>query len=128
MELIFKAVGAAVSTTVIIIIIKRHNHELSVLLSICAVTVIMLAAVNFSLELRELIKSAAKMVDSADIYIVSILKCLAISIITKLGTDLCKDAGQAALASALEFTGTVCAMTVVLPLLKNMIHLIGDMV
>lgn len=128
MELIYKAVGAAISTAVIVLLIKRHNPELSTLLSLCAVTVIMLAAVSFSLELRELIRSAARFADTSDIYIVSILKCLAISIVTKLGGELCKDAGQAALSSALEFTGTICAMTVVLPLVRNMLGLIGEMV
>ena len=69
-----------------------------------------------------------RLAEISDIYLISILKCLAVSIIAKLSSDLCKDAGQAALASAVEFAGCVCAATVVLPLIINMINLVGTMV
>ena len=128
MELIFKSAAAAVSVSVIIMLIKRHNPELSTVLSICAVTVILISALGFASEIRELVRSAARLSTISDIYIFAILKCLAVSIVTKLGAELCRDANQAALASAVEFSGTLCAVSIVLPLISSMLDLVGEMV
>ena len=57
-----------------------------------------------------------------------IFKCLAVSVITKFSADLCKDSGQTALSSTVEFAGCVCAAMVVMPLIVNMINLVGTMV
>ena len=128
MELIYKAVAAAVTTAVIILLIKRHNPELSTVLSICAVAVILLSSMGFVMELKALINSAVRFSGTSEIYITAILKCLAVSIITKLGADICKDASQAALASTVEFAGTVCAISITLPLVKGMLELVRKMV
>lgn len=109
-------------------LIKRHNPELSTLLSICAVVVILLSALGFVMELKELIRSAVRFSGTSEIYLTAILKCLAVSIITKLGAELCKDASQAALAATVEFTGAVCAIGIALPLVRSMLELVRNMV
>lgn len=128
MELIYKSVAAAITSAVIILLIKRHNPELSTLLSISAVVVILLSALGFVMELKELIRSAIRFSGTSEIYISAILKCLAVSIITKLGAEICKDASQAALAATVEFTGTVCAIGIALPLVRSMLELVRNMV
>lgn len=128
MELILKAAAAALTASFIALLLKKFNPELSGLLSLCTIAVIMITAVNFIGELKELIRTANRLAEISDIYLISILKCLAVSIVAKLSSDLCKDAGQAVLASAVEFAGCVCAATVVLPLIINMINLVGTMV
>lgn len=128
MELIFKAAGAALGASIIALLIKKFNPEMSGLISLCTITVIVIASLSFVGELKELISTSKKLIDISDIYLTSILKCLAISLLTRLSSDLCKDAGQAALSSTVEFAGCVCATTVVLPLIVNMINLVGTMV
>ena len=55
------------------------------------------------------------------------LKTVGIAIVTKIGSDLCRDAGESALAAALEFAGTVCALLTALPLLRAVLELIGEL-
>ena len=128
MELIFKSAAAAISATIIIILIKRHNPELSTVLSICAVTVILISALSFLGELKELVRSAVRISGVSDIYLTVILKCLAVSVVTKLGSELCRDASQAALATTVEFAGTICAISLAMPLISTMLELVGEMV
>ena len=128
MELIFKSAAAAISGAVIIMLIKRHNPELSTILSICTVTVILISALTFVSELKELVRTAVRLSGTSDIYISAVLTCLAVSIVTKLGSDICRDASQAALASTVEFAGTVCAVSIVLPIVSSMLELVGEMV
>ena len=128
MELIFRATAAALCAAIIIMLIRKHNPELTTVLSICSVTVILISALTFVSEIKELVRNAAGFSGISEIYISAVLKCLAVSVVTKLGADLCRDANQAALASAVEFSGTVCAVTIVLPLINSMLELVGEMV
>lgn len=128
MELIFKVSAAAVAVSLIILVIKRQNPELSTLLSLTAVVIILMAALPFLKELKDLIHRTKMLSSGMEIYISTMMKCLAISIVTKVSTELCKDANQAALSSAVELAGTICALSLVLPLVLNMLSLIGEMV
>ena len=40
---------------------------------------------------------------------------------------LCRDAGESALAAALEFAGTVCALLTALPLLRAVLELVTEL-
>ena len=55
------------------------------------------------------------------------LKCLGIAAASRLGADLCRDASQAALASAVELAGTLCAVAVSMPMIFTMLTTIGGL-
>ena len=78
-------------------------------------------------EVRELREQVASILGSSDTLTVPVLKCLAIALVTKISVDLCRDASQTATASALEFAGTICAMSTVMPLLISVLKMLGGM-
>lgn len=53
---------------------------------------------------------------------------MAVAIVTKLASELCREASQSAAASAVELAGTLCAFSVALPLIMSMLKMIGGMV
>jgi stage III sporulation protein AD len=57
-----------------------------------------------------------------------ILKTVGISIVTKLSSDICRDAGQASLSSGVEFAGAVTAIYVALPLFRAVINMINSLI
>ena len=128
MELIFKAAAVSLMAAVVGLIIRRYNPEISVLLSPCTVVMIGIAAMSFAGELKTFVKSVKTIVGTSDVLIAPILKCVAIAIVTKLTTELCKDSSQSASAAAVELAGTVCAMSVAMPLIMSVLKMIGGMV
>lgn len=128
MELIFKAAATALFSAIVGLLIKRYNPEISVLLSACAVAVISIAALDFASELKTLVKTVKTLVGTSDMLITPILKCVAVAVVTKLTSELCRDSSQAASASAVELAGTLCAMSVAMPLIISALKLIGGMV
>ena len=50
---------------------------------------------------------------------------MTISILTVIGEGLCKDAGQAAGASAVQLVGVAAALYAALPLLRTFLTMIG---
>lgn len=128
MELVFKAAAVALFTAAVGLLIRRYNPEISVLLSACAVAVIGIAAMSFAAELKALVKTVKTLVGTSDLLIAPILKCVAIAVVTKLTSELCRDSAQGASAAAVELAGTVCAMSVAMPLIISALKLIGGMV
>lgn len=127
MDLIIKAVVIGIIGTVLMLIIKRTNPELSVILAlvICAVVV------GMSLKIFSSIKEVLDLVELesgfSSAYMEPLLKCVGIGITARIGSDICKDSKQEAVASAVEICGAVCALYVSLPLIKTMLRMIGEL-
>ena len=128
MELIVKAAALALTAALIGIVLRRTNPELSLLLSICTVVLIMGAALGFTKSFTELAQAVQRIFGVSETLIKPVLKCVAVAIITKITSDLCKDSSQAAAASAVELAGTVCALCIIMPLLMSMLTAIGGMI
>ena len=47
-----------------------------------------------------------------------LLKTAGIAVVTRIGADLCRDAGESAMASAVEMAGAMGALLAVLPLMQ----------
>lgn len=127
MELIFRAVIIGVTGAVLTLLIKKTNPELSTVLAfaVCAVIgAVALKAVSSVLEVLELAQLGGAL---SSAYTAPVLKCVGIGITAKLGSDLCKDAGQSAVASTVELCGAGCALYVSLPLIKTLLRLLGEL-
>ena len=61
------------------------------------------------------------------LFIAPVMKCAAIAIVTKLASELCRDSSQSAVASSVELAGSICALSVAMPLIISMLKTIGAM-
>lgn len=128
MELIFKAAAAALAASAAALLIKRTNPEISLLLGACTAALIAIAAMGFAKSLRELSDAVRTISGTAAAFTAPVMKCAAVAIVTKLAADLCRDASQGAAAGAVELAGTVCALSIAMPLVMSMLKMIGGMV
>lgn len=123
-----KAAALALTAALIGIVLRRTNPEMTLLLSICTVVLIMGAALGFARSFTELARTVQRIFGVSETLIKPVIKCVAVAIITKMTSDLCKDSAQAAAASAVELAGTVCALCIIMPLLMSMLTAIGGMI
>jgi len=128
MDLVLKAAAAALSAAVIGLVIKQKNPELALLLSICTVTLIMIAVVGYASGLQELLDTVRTLSGRNETVTGPVIKCIGIGIVTKIAAALCGDASQRSAAAAIELAGTVCAMSAAMPLVISVLKLIGGMV
>lgn len=127
MELIFKAVIVGLTGAVLTLLIKRTNPEISIVLAFALCTLIgglALKALSSVLEVLELAQLGGAL---SSAYTAPVIKCVGIGICAKLGGDLCRDAGQSAVASTVELCGASCALYVSLPLVKTLLRLLGEL-
>lgn len=127
MDMIIKCAATALLSCIICLLIKRTNPEMSVVLSAAAIVIILAAAMSFASGIRELAEAVKKISGSADVLIAPVLKCVGIGAVTKISTELCRDASQSSAAAALDLAGTLCAIGVSMPLIMSMLKMIGGM-
>ena len=128
MPLIWKIAAAAVTAAVLGLLIRRSNPELTALLSLLSVCCVLISAFSVLEGMNTLLSQVRRLIGESGEYTGPMLKCVAISIVTKISADLCRDSAQTAPASALELAGTVCAVAAALPLILNVLKLLGDLV
>ena len=128
MEIVFKAAAAALFSSAACLLIKRTNPELAMLLGICSSAVILCAAISASDGVKRLADTVRTMAGTSSRCIVPVLKCTAISVVTKIGASFCRDASQSAAAASLELVGALCALAAAMPLLLGMLTMIGELV
>ncbi len=127
MELLFKSAAAAMSAAVLGLLLRRKNPELTSLLSAAAVAVLLIAALRWAMPFRELSETVRRMTDGKETLLAPVLKCVAAAVVTQIAADLCRDASQSALASAVELCGALFALGISMPLIVSMLKMLGGL-
>lgn len=127
MEIIIKAVVIGVAGAVLTLIIKKTNPEISTVLTLTVCTVIMGMSMKVYSSVSEVLSLVELGSGFSSAYTAPVIKCVGIGITARLGSDLCKDSGQDAVASSVEICGAICALYVSLPLIKTMLRMIGEL-
>jgi len=127
MEVLLKSAALSLTAAVLCVLIKKSNPEIALLLALSSVCVIMISACGLMRNLTELADTIKKMCGDDGAFVAPVLKCLAISVITKISCELCKESSQSSAAAALEIMGTACALSVAMPAIMSMLKMIGGM-
>ena len=128
MDFIIKAAIVGIVGALIALVLKKSNPEMALLLILAAGAVILVFAMDIISDIREVINMASSISDLSPAILAPVLKCVGIGIITRLASDLCKDAGAGAISSAVELAGAASALYVALPILKTLIQMIGELI
>ncbi len=126
MELMTQAAGICVIAALLGLVLRRGSPEASLLLALSAVSAILLALGKPLGELLAFLDDLTEQAGVSPTLFRPLYKIVGIALVVKIGEGLCRDAGESALASVLELTGTVCALLAALPLLRSVLNLIGE--
>ena len=119
---ILAVVGTGIIASVLAVLLKQYRPELSFGVSLAA------SAVIFLFLLRELepvvsgLRELSSRVSYPDGFLTALLKCLGISYLTELGSEVCRDSGQNAIASKIELGGRVLTAAIALPLFLSVLE------
>ena len=127
MELPVKVCGVLLVSCCAALIIRKSNPEISMLLSMAAVTLVLGACVLLFKPLADLWEKTREIYGAGDAYLLPVVKCCAVALVVKLTAELCREASQSAAASAVEYLGVLCALGAAMPLIVTMMTAIGEM-
>ena len=115
-----------VASAILAVLLRQHVREQSLFISLAACAVV--TGGLFAMLAPILGEIRGLFLDSGlpESYISLVFKSTAICLITQITSDLCKDSGETAIASAAEMWGRGAVTFVSLPLIKALISRIGE--
>lgn len=115
MEQVIQVTGLCVVGALLALVVKRGSPETALLLAVGAAVVVALALAGVVKELLAFLGELGSASGvSADLF-VPLYKTIGIALVVQVGGNLCRDAGESALASVVETAGTLCALLAALP-------------
>ncbi|MDF2634499.1 MAG: stage sporulation protein [Pelosinus sp.] len=114
---IIQIVGLGFIVTLLILIIKREKPEIAVQLSLALASIIFLLILTKINIVLNLFRDMAEKANISQMYLNTILKIIGIAYITEFGAQVCRDAGEGAVAGKIEFAGKVLVMVMAIPII-----------
>ena len=100
------------------VLLHRSGGELALLLSLAVCGVAAMVLIEPLEELRDFWEDAAAWGELPVELFTPLIKTVGIALLSRTGSDLCRDAGEGVIASVLETAGAVAAIAVSLPLFR----------
>jgi stage III sporulation protein AD len=121
---IFKIVGLGLIAAILSVVLKSQKPEISLQISIVTGLIIFLFIATRLSYVIEVLNLVARKIDIDLVYITTIFKIVGIAYISEFGAQVCRDAGEAAIASKIEFAGKVLIMVLAVPILVALLNLL----
>lgn len=109
------------------VVVRRGSPESALLLTLAAVVAVLLFLIGPIEELTAFLAELGEHSGVSASLFVPLYKTVGIALVVKVGSSLCRDAGESALAAAVETAGSICALLVALPLLRAVLELLVEL-
>lgn len=126
--MIIKIVVLAIAVTLLSMLLKSDFKSGATLLTVAGCVLIFSASIDIFSKIGD---SFNKMQISGSVNaecMKIIIKMLAVSYVTSFGADICSDAGEKALANAVESIGKLMMLAMAFPMLTAIFESIADMI
>ena len=124
---VLKIAALALCAVILIVVVKNFKPELGFLTAIaCSLLILYFLADSLKYAFAY-IAGVYSGIETGKAYFPIILKVLAIAYITEFTSQLCKDAGEAAIASKVELGGKVMIFCVAIPVFTSILSLVEQL-
>jgi len=108
-------------TSVLALMLKKYNSEISFLLAIAGCILIFLSVLLNLNSVRETVNSILATAQISSTYISILLKAMGICFLTEFACDCCIDAGQKALSNNVSIAGKILVLVTAIPLYRDIL-------
>ena len=127
MELTEKITAFCVVAALLSLVIKKATPEIAMVLCIAAAAAVLLALYDAARELKAVLALLRRSSTLGEEWFIPLYKTVGIAVVVRLGSDLCRDVGERALAGVVEMAGAVCALLAAAPLMETVFSLILEL-
>ena len=124
MDEIIKIVAIGLISLVIIIILKQYKPEFDIYISIITGLIIIYMVINRLEGIINLLKTISNKSGINNQFLELLLKITGIAFLTEFAINLCKDAGENAIASKIEIGSKVVIVSMSIPIISSLLEII----
>lgn len=123
MDFLIKGSVIGVIASVLGLLLKKNAPEFALLLTVSAAAAIIGFALSVLGNIKDFVYELAERGAVSSALLMPLVKCVGISVCAKLASDICKDAGFSASASAVELVAAASALYAALPLMRAVLKM-----
>lgn len=124
---IWKFAAMAIVCALLCTVLKQHGAELSSVLALAGCVGLLIAAFTVLSPVMTFLRRLSGLAGINAALLAPVLKAAAVGLLTQLTESFCKDAGEGALAKAVELCGGILALYALLPLATSVAELLQRM-
>jgi len=121
---IVKIIGIGLIALLIIVILKQYKPEFAVYVSLIAGVLIFFMVLDKLSGIISILTTLANKTNINSQYIQILLKITGIAILTEFAVSICKDSGEAAIASKIDLGGKVVIISISIPIIVALLEVI----
>ena len=121
---ILKIIGIAIVAVTLILTVKAYRPEAALQISLATGVILLLIAAGTISGLIEKITAEAQKYGIAPGYFSVLPKTIGIAYIAQLGSQICSDAGESAIASKVDLCGRLVILVTVMPTVIEIIEMV----
>nr|WP_152946064.1 stage III sporulation protein AD [Desulfofundulus thermobenzoicus] len=108
--------GLGIVAAVMAVTIRHNKPEMAVLLSIATGLILFLMVLGKIGAVIDVLRELAARANLNMVYLGTILKIVAIAYIAEFGAQICRDAGEGAVAAKIEFAAKILVLVLAVPI------------
>lgn len=124
---IVKIVGIAIVSLIIIILLKQYKPEFAIYISLLTGVLILILVMDKLTGIINLIDSIVSKSNINTEFITLLIKITGIAFLSEFAVSICKDSGEAAIASKIEIGSKIIIISMAIPILSSLLELILEL-
>ena len=121
---IIKIIGIALIALVIIIMLKQYRPEYAIFISILTGILILFFVMDRLTGIINLIESIQDKFSINTQFIALLIKITGIAFLSEFAVSVCKDSGEAAIASKIEIGSKIIIISMSIPIISSLLEII----
>lgn len=121
---IIKIIGIALIALIIIIMLKQYRPEYAVFISMLTGILILFLVMDRLSGIIDLIKSIEDKFSINTQFIALLIKITGIAFLSEFAVSICKDSGEAAIASKIELGSKIIIISMSIPIISSLLEII----
>ncbi|NMA68181.1 MAG: stage III sporulation protein AD [Desulfitobacterium sp.] len=114
---IWQIVGIALVVSIISVVLKQFRKEIALQMSILTGAIIFTLILDKIQIIIDLLQSLADQANISSYYLVIVLKIVGVAYLAEFGAEICRDAGEGALATKIEIAAKVGVLVLAIPII-----------
>lgn len=117
----------AVAAALCALVVKREAGGAALVLGLAAGAVILGQVLGAAEAVRALMDELGERAGLSPAVLDPVIKTVGIAILTRISSEVCRDAGESGIAAAVETAGAVLALWIALPLLRAVLDTVTSL-
>ena len=121
---VIKIMGIALIALIIIILLKQYKPEFAIYISLLTGVLILVLVMDELTGIIRLIQTIANKASINQQFLTILIKITGIAFLSEFAVSICKDSGEAAIASKIELGSKIVIISMSIPILSSLLEII----